>query len=66
MNFRQSRLDMMLEAMDTAETILKHEPRWGDNCEWCGRIRKFKVKCKCELNVEAKMIARRLKCTEKN
>ena len=60
MNKRQDTLEILLESLDLCECdgTFCISRRFGNNCEWCGRIRIYK-KCECKLNVEAKMIARR-------
>ena len=61
-NWRQGRLDMLLESMDLCEhdRTFFMNIRFGNNCEWCGRIRVAK-KCECEMDREARMIARRFR-----
>jgi len=59
MSFRINAFDRFLENMDLRDTDLtyRRSNKFGNNCERCGRIRRSK-KCECEMNREARMIAR--------
>lgn len=62
MSFRINAFDRFLENMDLRNTDLTYRcsDKFGNNCESCGRIRRSK-KCECEMNREARMIARGLR-----
>ena len=62
MNQNQKTLDKLLYAMDFEDRVTRFDrsQSFGNNCEWCGRIRRSK-KRECVMNREARMIARGFK-----
>jgi hypothetical protein len=60
MRLNERSFESFLNTINEEERCVRYAVKFGNNCEWCGRIRRSK-KCECEMNREARMVARGFK-----